>query len=85
MSLWGPDCVFESRNGEVAQMGHKNSTTAVRNRAILAAHEAGQTVEDLAELYRLTLLTVRSVLRQEKHKRVVSRDEFYLALRRESS
>lgn len=66
-------------------MGHKNSTTAVRNRAILAAHDAGQTVEQLADLYRLAVFTVRSVIRQERHKRMVSRDEYYLALRRKSS
>lgn len=42
--------------------------TAVRNREIFAAYRKGESVEDLAERYGLSIPTVHEVIRIEKHR-----------------
>jgi Mor family transcriptional regulator len=60
--------IMESRNAE-------------RNRQMLAAFEAGRSVEGLAADYGLTLTTVRSILTGERHKRRVSPEPYYRSFR----
>ena len=52
-----------------------------RNRRMLAAFEAGQSLEQLGNVHCLTQARVRAVLTDEKHKRTVSPDPFYRTLR----
>ena len=52
-----------------------------RNRRMFAAFEAGQSIEQLGGVHRLTQARVRAVLTDEKHKRTVSPDPFYRTLR----
>jgi Mor family transcriptional regulator len=53
-----------------------------RNRLIFAAFEAGRSLEQLGEDHALSHARVRAVLTDEKHKRVISPEPFYRALRR---
>lgn len=53
-----------------------------RNRRIFAAFEAGRSLEQLSEDHALTHTRVRAVLTDEKHKRFISPEPFYRALRR---
>ena len=55
--------------------------TSDRNREIFAAFEAGRSLEQLGEDHALTHSRVRTVLTDEKHKRIVSLEPFYRALR----
>jgi len=52
-----------------------------RNRRMFAAFEAGRSLEQLGGDHALTCQRVRAVLTDEKHKRVVSLEPFYRALR----
>ena len=52
-----------------------------RDRAMLVAFEAGQTVEQLARDHALTLGRVRDILKCERHKRNLSPEPFYRAIR----
>lgn len=63
------------------QMGYNKSINRDRNRAIAAAYQAGSPVLLLAGNHSLTPSTIRAILRQEAHKRDVSSDPFYRALR----
>lgn len=53
-----------------------------RNREIMVAFEAGQSIEELAATFTLTENRVRALLSDEKHRRVVSIDPYYCAFRR---
>jgi hypothetical protein len=60
--------------------------TATRNREIFSAHRNGESIEDLAKRYGLAELTVRELIRVEKHKVAISIEHFYEELRlRESA
>ena len=52
-----------------------------RNRLMFAAFQTGRTMEEIAKDHTLTQMRVRAVLTDEKHKRVVSLEPFYRALR----
>jgi hypothetical protein len=52
-----------------------------RNRVIFAAFAAGRSMAQLGEDHALTCERVRTVLTDEKHRRIVSLDPFYRALR----
>lgn len=52
-----------------------------RNRGILEAFEAGQSLEQLGDAHCLTPTRVRAILTAERHKRIVSPDPFYRTLR----
>lgn len=54
----------------------RRSTKSDRNRAILLAHQEGSTIEQLAEVFGLAILTVRSIIYHERHKVEVSMDDF---------
>jgi hypothetical protein len=54
---------------------------AARDRAMLAAFEAGRTLEQLAQDYRLTEAWVRATLTAEMHRRLVSPEPFYREIR----
>lgn len=52
-----------------------------RNREILAAREAGQSIELLAEQYCLTVARVTAVLVDERNRRMLSPEAFYREFR----
>ena len=54
---------------------------AERNRKMLAAYEAGRTVQQLAREYGLSETSIGSILTGERHRRAVSPDPYYRALR----
>ena len=54
----------------------RRSTKSDRNRAILLAYQAGSTTEQLAEVFGLAILTVRSIIYHERHKVEVSMGDF---------
>lgn len=56
-------------------------TTADRDRDIYTAFQAGRTITELGEDYRLTSTRVRAVLMQEDHRRSVSPEPFYSQIR----
>ena len=58
------------------------SFTAERNREMLAAYEAGRTIQQLSEDYGLSVASIGSILTGERHKREVSPDPVYRALRK---
>jgi predicted transcriptional regulator len=57
------------------------ANTSGRNHEMLAAYEAGRTVEQLSEDHGLACTSVRSILTGERHKRRLSPELFYRALR----
>ena len=57
------------------------ASKADRNRQMFAAFEAGQSLDELGEEHALTHQRIRAVLTAEKHRRVVSVEPFYRALR----
>ena len=57
------------------RMGLRKTTD--RNREIFASFKAGQTVESLGEQYGLSVMRVRALLTDEKHKHEVSPECFY--------
>jgi len=59
----------------------KREYNAKRNREMLAAHEAGSTIPQLAEAYALSTSSIGSILTGERHRRAVSPDPYYRALR----
>ena len=52
-----------------------------RNRLIFAAFDAGRTLEQLGKDHGLSPLRIRSILTAEQHRRNVSPEPFYRALR----
>jgi len=52
-----------------------------RNRQMLAAYEAGRTVEQLAQDYGLSIASISSILTGERHRRRESPEPFYRDLR----
>ena len=56
-------------------------TTTGRNRKIFLSFQAGITVEQLAESYGRSPLTIAGIIRIERHKLEVSTEEYYLKLR----
>jgi Mor family transcriptional regulator len=52
-----------------------------RNRMMFDAFAEGRSMEQLGEEHALTFERVRAVLTDEKHRRIVSLDPFYRALR----
>ena len=59
------------------QRGHMKHKNILRNRQIYAAYLRGQTLEDLAKIYRLRVGTVKHILDAERLKHAVSGEEFY--------
>ena len=55
--------------------------TAERNWEMLAAYEAGRTIQQLSEDYVLSVASIGPILTGERHKRKISPDPFYRALR----
>jgi len=55
----------------------RNITTAERNRALMAAYEAGEGVEQLVECYGISPKRVRAIIADEQNRRRVSREPFY--------
>jgi Mor family transcriptional regulator len=53
-----------------------------RDFEILVAFEAGRTIEQLMVDYALTDIRVRAIIIAERHRRAVSPEPFYRALRR---
>jgi Mor family transcriptional regulator len=51
--------------------------TATRNREIFSAHQNGESIEGLARRYGLAVVTVREIIRVEKHKVAVSVEGYY--------
>ena len=56
-------------------------TTEARDRAMLAAFEAGYPLEQIARDYGVTERRAQAVLTAEKHRRLVSPEPFYRELR----
>jgi len=56
--------------------------TVERNREILAAFEAGQSIGSLGRQYGLGDQHIRALLTNERNKRIVSPEPFYRAIRR---
>jgi Mor family transcriptional regulator len=57
------------------------SSKSDRNRRIFAAFDAGKKLEQLAEAHCLTQARIRAILTAEQHRRFVSPEPFYRALR----
>ena len=57
------------------------SKNAERNRAMLSGYESGQTIEQLAQCYGLSIASISSILTGERHRRRESPQPFYRALR----
>lgn len=55
--------------------------TETRNREIFAAHQHGESIEDLAKRYGLCGETVYQIIRIERHKLAVSVEDFYKEMR----
>jgi Mor family transcriptional regulator len=60
-------------------MRHKK--TKHRNREIFAAFQAGQTLASLGEQYGLSVVRIRALLTEEKHRHEVSPEYFYEVMR----
>ena len=56
-----------------------------RNHAILVAFEAGRTVAQLADDYALSPVRIRDILKDQRHRRNLSPEPFYRAMRETSS
>jgi len=54
---------------------------AERDRAIIAAFEAGKSVEELSDVHGLTRDRITTILTTERHKRIVSPDPYYRSIR----
>jgi Mor family transcriptional regulator len=59
-------------------MGPKNVT---RDREIFAAHEAGQSFEELSAKYGVCVGRISSIIMEEKHRREVSPKDYYRSVR----
>jgi len=87
LGLWsGSDYDFSSPLELFSDVGNLSTggvmpNNAERNREMLAAYEAGRTIEQLSKDYGLSAITIGSVLTGERHKREVSPDPFYRSLR----
>ena len=53
-----------------------------RDRQILAAFEAGKSIEELSQVHGLTSKRITAILTTERHKRTVSMDPFYRSIRK---
>lgn len=62
--------------GERIGMSRK-VTTSVRNWALIAAYEAGEEIEKLAQIYDISAKRVRAIIADEQNRRRVSREPFY--------
>ena len=60
-------------------------TTSARNRALMAAYEAGARVERLAQIYGVSCKRVRAIIADEQNRRRVSREPFYCNFRATSA
>jgi len=56
-------------------------TTSARNRALIAAYEAGETIERLAQKYGVSGKRVRAIIADEQNRRRVSKEPFYCNFR----
>jgi len=56
-------------------------TTSARNRALIAAYEAGEPVERLAQMYGVSSKRVRAIIADEQNRRRVSKEPFYCNFR----
>ena len=65
----------------VRLLGARVVRKAKRDREILAAFEAGRSVEDLSEIHGLTCERITKILTAERHKRSLSPEPFYRAIR----
>ena len=61
------------------------SNNAGRNREMLAGYEAGRTIKQLAHDFGLSETSIGSILTGEKHRRQLSTEPFYRALREAGS
>jgi Mor family transcriptional regulator len=59
----------------------RNVTTSARNRALIAAYEAGAGIEQLVQCYGISAKRVRAIIADEQNRRRVSREPFYLNFR----
>ncbi len=59
--------------------------TAVRNRAIFTAAAAGQSIDQLAEIFCLAPTSIRAIVADEGHRRAVSVDAYYRDMRKPQS
>jgi Mor family transcriptional regulator len=59
----------------------RSVTTSPRNRALIAEHEAGQPIEQLAQKYEISRKRVRAIIADEQNRRFVSTDPFYRRFR----
>ena len=57
------------------------SNNAERNREMLAAYEAGRTIQQLAQDFGLSKDSIGSILTGERHRRKLSPDPYYRAFR----
>jgi len=62
-------------------MGQRNRKTEARNRLIFSAFERGSSLAQLSRRFGLTESTVAQIIRQEGHRRALSPDAYYRALR----
>ena len=72
----GPANLDQTFGGGVSMSRRRRSTKSDRNRAILLAYQAGSTTEQLAQVFGLAILTVRSIIYHERHKVEVSMGDF---------
>jgi Mor family transcriptional regulator len=56
-------------------------TTSTRNRALIAAYEVGERIEQLAHRYGISGKRVRAIIADEQNRRRVGREPFYRAFR----
>jgi uncharacterized protein (DUF433 family) len=61
-------------------MSRKVNTSA-RNRALIAAYEAGGSIEQLVQSYGISAKRVRAIISDEQNRRRVSREPFYCNFR----
>jgi Mor family transcriptional regulator len=59
----------------------RNVTTSARNRALMADHELGEGVDQLVQRYCISAKRVRAIIADERNRRRVSREPFYLNFR----
>lgn len=59
----------------------RNVTTTARNRALIAAYEAGERIEQLAHSYGISAKRARAIIADEQNRRRVSREPFYCNFR----
>lgn len=55
----------------------RNVTTSARNRALIAAYELGEGIDQLVQRYGISAKRVRAIIADEQNRRRVSREPFY--------